>query len=238
MRRLAEAALLTLMLACIPAIAQMQPLVDPVQQVVNAGLMTPAKDGQFREEAPLSRAELARILVKTFELEQRFSGSESHFQPVQLADVPVMHWAYADIQAVLQTGLMTKFPGDRFLPDQPVTRAEGFAVIAQASQLPKPQGKQIAQVLSRYADANQVPAWAKDPLAVALSNGLVNWLDVNQSKYIAPQQPLTRGDAARSLSVYLNQRQARRRLWDRSTNSSQLQPRASVIVPSFNQTFS
>ncbi|MBW4656008.1 MAG: S-layer homology domain-containing protein [Kaiparowitsia implicata GSE-PSE-MK54-09C] len=227
MQRLTEAIVLTILLACIPTLAQVQPLINPIQRVVDAGLMSPADDGQFYAEATVSRAELARILVKTFELNHRSDLMVVPSHPIPMMDVPVTHWAYSDIQMVLHTGLMTAFSGDRFLPNQPVSRVEGFAAIAQASQLPQPNQKQIAEILRRHPDAEAVPDWAKQTMAIALSHGLINTDNTNR---IEPQQLMTRGDIALTLSVYISHNQPRQRGWRRSINSQQLQPKFSAFV--------
>ncbi|HEY9685564.1 MAG TPA: S-layer homology domain-containing protein, partial [Coleofasciculaceae cyanobacterium] len=63
---------------------------DPVQKVVKAGLMQGFPDGQFHPENTLTRAQLATILVKAFQLDKR--------QPIllensDLQDVPADYWA-------------------------------------------------------------------------------------------------------------------------------------------------
>lgn len=201
MRRFTEALVLTLMLAGVPAVSYVRPLINPVQQVVDAGLMSASDDGNFRAEATLSRAELATILVKTFKLNARSQGSS---ELVVVADVPPTHWAYHDIQTVVRTGLMTTFPGDRFLPDQPVTRAEGFAAIAQSSDPGHQSRPFMSDSLTPYPDAEEIPPWAKASVAIALSKGLVN---LSPDNHINPQDLMTRGDTARALSVYLSQTQ-------------------------------
>lgn len=203
MGRFREAVVLTLMLATVSTIGQLRPLINPEQQVVEAGIMSRAPDGSFQSEASLTRAELAAILVKTFDIERRRSWHmQQNWRDQGLQDVSPFHWAYLEIQSVIQTGVMTTFPGDRFLPNQTVTRAEGFAAIAQAYGSPPPPTEVSEHILERFPDGETVPPWARPSMASVVTKG---WVSLRDDQRIAPQEPLTRGDVARALSLYLSQ---------------------------------
>lgn len=204
MGRFREATVLTLMLAAVSAIGQVHLLINPERQVVEAGIMAPAPDGNFRAEASLTRAELASILVKTFDIEQRRiqHTQQAWSRSTDLKDVSSLHWAYPEIQSVIQTGVMTPFSGDRFMPDQTVTRAEGFAAIAQAHGGATPPIEVSETILERFPDGQSVPEWARPSMASIVRKG---WITLKEDQRIAPQDPLTRGDIARALSIYLSQ---------------------------------
>jgi hypothetical protein len=211
MERFVGALSLTLMLTGLKAIAQVQPAPvqplqvqpapvqsqNPIDQVVEAGLMSPFPDGDFRADVVLSRAELAAILVKTFHLEQRKSGQAA---VVQIQDVPPSYWAYNDIQVVLRNGIMTGYREGRFFPDQRVTRAEAFSIFAQAYGVFQFPDQTVAEILARYPDASEIPGWARKSMATALYEGFINTKENNR---IDPLNPMTRGDMAYALSIYL-----------------------------------
>ncbi|NJO79625.1 MAG: S-layer homology domain-containing protein [Cyanobacteria bacterium RM1_2_2] len=202
--RFLSALSLTLLLTSLSAVAQVQRSpdpIDPIAEVTAAGWMTAYPDGNFRSEAVLSRAELATILVKAFRLEQR----QPQQPEIQLQDVPASHWAYADIQAVLRNGIMTGYRQGRFFPEQRMTRAEAFSIIAQAYGVFQFPEASIAEILEPYPDATDIPAWAKKSMATALYEGFVN---LQPDRQIVPLAPMTRGDAAHALSVYLRRQQA------------------------------
>jgi hypothetical protein len=202
MKRLISALTLTLMLSGLSAMAQ-QPPSNLTDRVVESGLMSRTANGDFREDAFLSRAELASILVRTFELNQRTPLRTN----VQVQDVPQSHWAYNDIQTVLQNGVMTGYREGRFFPEQRVSRAEAFSIFAQAYGVFQFPDQTISEILGQYADATQIPAWAQKSMATALYEGFVN-LDANNR--INPTQPMTRADMAYALSVYLDRQQTPR----------------------------
>lgn len=197
MKRFASALSLTIMLCGWSAMAQVMPPLDPIDRVVDSGLMSPDANGNFRSEAFLSRAELASILVKTFQLEQRTAGAAS---TAQLQDVPRSHWAYNDIQTVLRNGIMTGYREGRFFPEQRVTRAEALSIFAQAYGVFQFPDQTVNDILARYPDSSQVPTWARKSMATALYEGFVN---VDNSNQILPLQPMTREDMAYALSIYL-----------------------------------
>lgn len=202
MERFLSALSLTLLLTGLVAAAQVEHSpTDPVEQVVEAGLMTRFSDGKFREEEAISRAELARILVKTFHLDQRRTN---RMLVIPVEDVPPSHWAYRDIQLVLRNRIMTGYREGRFYPEQRVTRAEAFAIFAQAYGVFQFPEQTIEEVLAPYPDSLKIPGWARKSVATALYEGFVNLKDYN---HIDPLSPMTREDIAYAINSYLMQQQ-------------------------------
>lgn len=208
MGRFREAAILTLMLAIASIVGQ--PLQSsPEQSSVNAGIIRQTMSNKLQKNKLLTRAELATILVETFDIEDRQAlHVQFPHQARAVNDVPAHHWAYSEIQSVVQTGVMTTYPGGNFRPDQTVTRAEGFAAIAQASGAAPPSPQEADAILKQFPDAEAIPAWAKPSLASVLSKG---WVNLREDLRIEPDQPLTRGDVAHTLSIYLSQHPVRQR---------------------------
>ncbi len=201
MERFLGALSLTLLLTGLAAVAQVQTPSNPVDQVMRSGLMTPAANGELQPDAVLSRAELAQILVKVFRLDQQPSRLAA---TIQLQDVPPSHWAYRDIQLVLQNRIMEGYREGRFYPDQRVTRAEAFSIFAQAYGIFQFADQTVNEILKPYPDAPNIPKWAKKPMATAVFEGFVNLRNGNK---IDPLSPMTRGDMLYALSRYLYQQQ-------------------------------
>jgi hypothetical protein len=198
MRRIVSILPLVLLLQGVPAVAQDPVPLDPIEQVVAAGLMRADRDGNFYPERILNRAELASILVKTFQLDKR-TPVQGAAIPVQ--DVPQSHWAYNDIQLVLKNNVMTGYREGRFFPNQRVTRAEAFSILAQAYGVFQFPDENVADLLSPYPDSNEIPGWARKSIATALYEGFVN-VEPGTNK-INPRSPMSRGDMAYALSKYL-----------------------------------
>ncbi len=119
-----------------------------VEKVVSAGLMTKDATGNFNPDRILSRAELASLLVNTFELDKRQAVRE--INDFAIRDVPSSHWAYRDIQTVLKTGVMSGYRDGMFFPNQRVSRAEGLAILAQAYGVFQFPQSSINEILAKY----------------------------------------------------------------------------------------
>ena len=182
---------------------QGQQIMDPIDRVVNAGLMNKDASGNFNPDGIVSRADLAVILVKTFGLERRKTAQKPD---IELPDVPNSYWAYSAIQTALKTGTMRGYRDGMFFPNQRVTRAEALAIFAQAYGVFQFPETSISEILAKYPDAGEIPDWARKSMATALYEGFVNF-DVATNK-INPLKPMTRGDIAYALSKYL-ERQVR-----------------------------
>ncbi len=173
-----------------------------VEKVVSAGLMTKDPTGNFNSDRILSRAELASLLVNTFELDKRQAVRET--DDFAIKDVPSSHWGYRNIQIVLKTGVMNGYRDGMFFPNQRVSRAEGLAILAQAYGVFQFPQSNINEILAKHPDAGQIPEWARKSIATALYEGFVNLHPNNQIK---PLDPMTRGDMAYALSQYLERQE-------------------------------
>ncbi len=179
-----------------------QEFVDRTPQIIERGVMTNYPDGEFHPERVLSRAQLATILVKTFGLDQRIPEEEN---PMALTDVSSEHWAIDPIKLVVQNDIMTLDDRGRFLPDQPVTRAAGWAAFAQAYGVFYLREEEISRILSPYPDSSRIPSWARRAVATAIFEELVN---IDQgNNLLNPDQLMTRGDMVYTLSQYLAKQQ-------------------------------
>jgi len=95
--------------------APSDPYYDSILWAYEAGIFD-GDGGRFRGEEPLYRAQLAKILVNTFDLQ--YSGWIRLFQ-----DVPKGHWAYDYIYTLYGLGITTGSNG-YFMPEQYVTNGQ------------------------------------------------------------------------------------------------------------------
>ncbi len=205
MRQLLGTISLALLLQIFPAIVQGQEpgtnagkLLEPIQKVTSAKLMSNFADGKFYPERSINRAELASILVKTFHLDKRQVSQPEN--TVSVSDVPASHWAYKDIQTVLKTDIMRGYRGNLFFPNQRVTKAEALAIFAQAYGVFQFPDESVNEILAPYPDAKSIPSWARKAIATIITEGFIN---TDAQNHISPLQPMTRGDMAYVLSKYL-----------------------------------
>jgi len=72
-------------------------------------------------------------------------GAHEYTLPADFLDVGPGHWAYSEIMACVVAGVVQGYPGNIYLPDNTVTRAQMAVYIARAlaggeGQVPEPQG--------------------------------------------------------------------------------------------------
>jgi hypothetical protein len=173
-----------------------------MERVVEAQWMSNMPDGKFHPEKFVTRADLATVLVKAFNLNKRDAVSEPD---IAIPDVPKTYWAYPQIQMMLKTNTMDGYHRDeRFYPNQRVNRAEGFAILAQAYGVFQFEPDTLQQVFAPYSDVSKIPGWASKAMATALHEGFVNTEAKGDTQWIRPLAPLTRGDLAFALDKYLD----------------------------------
>ncbi|MBW4633391.1 MAG: S-layer homology domain-containing protein [Iphinoe sp. HA4291-MV1] len=207
MRQLLGNLSLVVLLQFIPSVvhAQEKPSTEktsnPITRVVAAKVMSNYPDGQFYPERLLSRAELASIMVKAFQLDKRQAVTKEN---IKVPDVSPSNPAFNDIQIVLKTEIMKGYRGNLFFPNQRVTRAEALAIFAQAYGVFQFPDETVNNILSQYPDAASIPAWAKKAIATAATEEFIN---TDAQGNLSPSQPITRGDMAYVLSKYLQRQQ-------------------------------
>ena len=160
-----------------------------IEPLVERGLLVGFPDNTFRPDAVLTRAEFAAMIRRTFS--QTFTAG-----PKTFTDVPTGSWASGAINAAVQTGFLVGYPDGQFRPDQPITRSDVLVALSNGLDLESP-GISPEIVDSRFQDANQIPAYARGPIAALLANEvIVNYPRVNQ---LQPTQAATRAETAATI---------------------------------------
>ncbi len=108
---------------------------------------------------------LQPMLVKGFNLNCDLD------RQAMFSDVPTSNWANAAIAKAVDEDLLKGYPNRTFRPHRlPVTRVEALTSIAKGMTCDIDRCK-ADEILSRYADGNKVPDWARIPVAKSLENG-------------------------------------------------------------------
>jgi len=148
-------------------------------------------DGSFRPEQPVNRAEFAAMLQKAFR-----SNPVRQLGPSGFSDVPADYWAASAIRTAYESGFMSGYPNNLFLPNQEIPKVQAIDSLVQGLGL-TPQGFATNVVNTYYTDAAQIPSYAVNNVAAATqANLVVNYPDV---RVLTPQAPLTRAQAAAHL---------------------------------------
>ena len=92
---------------------------NAVSTLSNAGIISGYPDGTFRPNAPITRAEMAKVIALFAKLDK----SEDRFNDI------AGHWAEAYIRLAAGNGWIAGYPDGSFKPQQNITRAETMTMI-------------------------------------------------------------------------------------------------------------
>jgi len=164
-----------------------------VERMARKGMVSGYPDGTFKPEKILTRAEVASLLQRVLNLPP---GEAAPFR--DSGEIPA--WARGAAAACYQMGLIKGYPrngGVAFRAEQPVTRLEMAVILGRIASKLNLQG----ETALNFSDQESIPPWARQEVFRAVKAGLVSGYPDGT---LRPAQPLTRAEAAASLSRLMN----------------------------------
>jgi hypothetical protein len=156
-----------------------------VEALAKRGIAVGSPDGSFRPDEPVTRAEFAALLQKSFD-QQESQGT------IAFTDVSADFWASPSIDAAVKQGFMKGYPAGNFQPNKQISRLEVLLSLVNGLGLPRPDKPE--EVVTMFKDSAQIPQWAVPATGTAAeSNIVVNYPSLDQLK---PDQPTTRAEVA------------------------------------------
>ncbi len=156
---------------------------DFIEALVSKGLVSGFGDGTFRPEAPLTRAQYAAAIAKTFQLPA--TNNARNF-----TDIKPEFWAAKAIAKATSMGFISGYPDGSFRPGQNLTKIQ--AIVSLVSGLQLSGGN--TNVLFTYSDRAQIPSYATNTVAIATQKMLIaNYPDTAQ---LEPLRDIKRGELA------------------------------------------
>lgn len=145
-------------------------------------------EGRFEPDREITRAEFTSFLQRVLGLPA--SGAAAGF-----SDVPPEAWYAPSVAAAVRAGLVHGYEDKTFKPDNPVTRAEMAAMLANALALKglavQQEPGRVEAVLQNYKDQAVVPSWARSAMAATVTAGIIGGRDDG----LAPLEHATRAEA-------------------------------------------
>ncbi|MGM9949612.1 MAG: alpha/beta fold hydrolase [Lysinibacillus sp.] len=92
------------------------PYYEAIHNAYRAGIINGYQDGTFKPDAPVTRAQMAKILALAFELE---ADAETAFK-----DVSPAHWSHEYVQALAANDITTTGGSGYYRPDGQLTRGQ------------------------------------------------------------------------------------------------------------------
>src|SRR5690606_20785597 len=159
----------------------------PVTILSAKGIVGGFPDGTFRPQEPVTRAQFVAMLAAAADL-----PLPPATVPQVFADVPPEHWAFQVVTAAWEAGIVQGMNDNRFLPDDPLTRAQlavwldrltaGMLPSVPSGQEPPAGGEPDAPgqrdgVQVSFADQDEIPAWAQEAVGRMVAAGLLQGMD-------------------------------------------------------------
>ncbi|EJP25693.1 SLH domain protein [Peptostreptococcaceae bacterium AS15] len=136
-----------------------------VTKLMQKGIMSGDKKGNFMPKKAVTRAEVAQVITNII-------GEKP--SSIKVADVSNNKWYAKAVQTVLENKIFSQDKKAKFRPDSNITRAELFVAVAKLKDI-KPLDKAKAkEVLSKYKDADSTPAWAIGYVSALVEKGIVS----------------------------------------------------------------
>ena len=160
------------------------------------GIIDGREEGAFVPAGNVTRAEFAKLIVKTF-------GLESTTAKESFTDVNVGDWYQPYVAAAAEAGLIDGRAEGIFAPNETITRAE-LATIASRALTKVKSYKAVEAVdtaLAAFTDANEVNTSLKAGVAFAAEQALVVGQDAGKFN---PNAATTRAEAAVVIYRLLN----------------------------------
>ncbi len=162
-----------------------------LQNAVDNGLIG-GSDGLIRPNDPMTRAEMATIMVRAF-------GATKEADMSSFTDVKESDWFYSSMAKAVEMGAFTGSDG-MLNPQNNISRQETFAVLARMfslnydKKLNEILERSISsdEVLAQFSDGHTVAEWAKDLVAAVIASGYVAGSDGQ----IKPNDNITRAEFA------------------------------------------
>ncbi|QSJ14072.1 S-layer homology domain-containing protein [Nostoc sp. UHCC 0702] len=154
-----------------------------VEALVSKGAISGFPDGTFAPDAPITRAQYAAIIAKTFQL-------SANNKVNKFSDVKSDFWAASAILSAAENGFVSGFPDGTFRPGLNLTKIQ--AIVSIVNGLKLSDGN--PNLLTLYRDRVQIPSYATNAVAVGTQKQLiVNYPDTEQ---LEPLRDITRAEVA------------------------------------------
>ncbi|MDF2626306.1 MAG: putative S-layer associated protein [Symbiobacteriaceae bacterium] len=149
--------------------------------------------GEFDPEGPLTRAQLAKLLVAS-------EGFQDDAQllaryPSRFTDIATWHWANGYVESLAELGVVEGYPNGSFGPEDQLTRAQMAVILVRLAGL-SAQARGQRFEATGYADDAAIPDWARGFVKVARATGLMSGFEDGAFR---PEQPVTRAEGSAAL---------------------------------------
>ena len=155
---------------------------DDINKLVQDNIITGYKDGSFKPDNKITRAEFVTILVKAFCLKAEdgkvFADTEKH-------------WAVDSIRIANANGIVDGYSDTKFGPDDYITREQMAVMITKAARTGE------AKEDAKFKDMGEVSSWAASAVNAAKESGIISGYNDNTFR---PKNNAKRAEAVKIIT--------------------------------------
>ncbi|WP_161807555.1 S-layer homology domain-containing protein [Bacillus sp. FJAT-28004] len=153
-----------------------------IARAASLGIVTGFENGAFQPNGWVTRSQFVAMIGRAFELNAK-QAKEVDFK--DKGQFPA--WAEAFIAEAVNADVISGYDDGTFRPSRQITRTEMVTMTMRTSGFPLDANAAI-----RFADAAQIPVWAKPAVVAAASRNLLKGRSGNRFE---PQAKATRAEA-------------------------------------------
>jgi RHS repeat-associated protein len=161
-----------------------------IKRWINDGLITGYPDGQFKPDNSITRAEMAALVNRAFDIPK--NDSRNIFSDVKPSD-----WFYDDVLSGQAAGYISGYTDGTFKPNKPITRQEAASLIMKLLNL-EPGN---ANAINAFIDKQSIDEWAKPGVNAVITHGLMGGFP---DKTFGPRKNITRAETVVTLDKALS----------------------------------
>lgn len=167
---------------------------ESVKYATQKGWMNGTSAIEFAPESQTTRAMLVTVL-------HRIEGSPAPQAENAFSDVAAGTWYTDAVSWAAENNIVNGMGDGTFAPDTAITREQMTTVLFRYAQF-KQKDEGIRAPLEPFADQSSVSDWAQEGLKWAVSEGIINGIEVENSLQLQPQGNATRAQIATVLMRY------------------------------------
>ncbi|TXK83607.1 5'-nucleotidase C-terminal domain-containing protein [Paenibacillus sp. N3.4] len=153
--------------------------------LTGAGILSGDGSGLFNPNEQMTRAQLAKVLVKAMNLPEESA-------PATFKDVPKDSWYNPYVGALVKKGITQGTSLETFSPDGQVSREQMAVFFIRALGI-QDNAKKLAASPLPFTDAASISSWAKGEVALAFNIGLISGVQNSDNTIsFSPSKPAER----------------------------------------------
>lgn len=145
----------------------------------------------FAPQSKVTRAELPTILLRVAGLMNNTAAKQN------FKDVAESSWYFRSVSIAADLGIVTGLGEGTYAPQSTLTRMEAMVMVGRLLNAVSAGGDsiedaEVEQILSAFTDKDDIPAWAKNSIALSIKYGIIR----GANGKVNPAGALTRAEAA------------------------------------------